>query len=656
LDCNDFNACTNDKCDAASRGCYYEARVCEDNDACTSNQCSNSTGCIFPKINIDDGDACTKDTCDPKAGVKHDRIPCDDGNACTRDSCDVKQGCVFTPISCDDNDPCTVDSCNKNAANNSVACRHDRLDGCTVCKDANGVSLDCTSADLCFPSVCDTFNKKCSNTTVNCNDNNACTVDTCTNGDCKNTPRTDCVSTDLCLQASCDTKSGCVFSNKTCNDFDPCTIDKCSSPSGTCTFTPVTGSCISCGNSSCSWTDPCKPKVCNPTTLTCEEVKYDCNDDDACTVDTCVTRSGRAFCDYSSFTCPSTGDVCNPNVCDSKRGCGVAPVTCDTKNPCLESTCHGNATTGAQCSFADKVCSSVDACFPQVCNATTGTCDVVPVVCNDNDPCTIDGCAVVGGAATCTFTPKDCGSDECGPKTCTASGECVQTKISCNDGNTCTDDIFYCNGTAPACNYTESLQCDDNDPCTTDVCDSSNSTSPCILTPVKCAPRNLCETVLPDCERGKGCVYSPITCPGATDVCKIATCDPRAGCIAEDKVCTVSDTGCFRPVCNSSAPEGEQCQQERRDGFGGRTSTNGVLCALRYDSGARAAAIGTGAAVGIAIGAAAAAGFIGYGGKKGYDYWKVMQNQRFDGVQNNPLYEAGSGAAENPLYRHSTTL
>lgn len=41
---------------------------------------------------------------------------------------------------------------------------------------------------------------------------------------------------------------------------------------------------------------------------------------------------------------------------------------------------------------------------------------------------------------------------------------------------------------------------------------------------------------------------------------------------------------------------------------------------------------GTGAAVGIAIGAAAAAGFIGYGGKKGYDYWKGMQNQHFNGV------------------------
>jgi len=70
----------------------------------------------------------------------------------------------------------------------------------------------------------------------------------------------------------------------------------------------------------------------------------------------------------------------------------------------------------------------------------------------------------------------------------------------------------------------------------------------------------------------------------------------------------------------------------------------------------RNAAIGTGAAVGIAVGAAAAAGFIGYGGKKGYDHWKAMQNQRFNGVQNNPLYETSTQASDNPLYRHSTTL
>jgi hypothetical protein len=74
---------------------------------------------------------------------------------------------------------------------------------------------------------------------------------------------------------------------------------------------------------------------------------------------------------------------------------------------------------------------------------------------------------------------------------------------------------------------------------------------------------------------------------------------------------------------------------------------------LRYSDTAKKAAIGTGAAVGIAIGAAAAVGIFGYGGKKGYDMIKMMREQRFDGVQNNPLYEQNANSGDNPLYRYS---
>lgn len=72
----------------------------------------------------------------------------------------------------------------------------------------------------------------------------------------------------------------------------------------------------------------------------------------------------------------------------------------------------------------------------------------------------------------------------------------------------------------------------------------------------------MCETVVGDCDPAVGCVYVPVTCPGQNDVCKVAvsffivvlfdlislivlqTCDDRAGCITEDKVCTVQDSGC----------------------------------------------------------------------------------------------------------------
>lgn len=78
---------------------------------------------------------------------------------------------------------------------------------------------------------------------------------------------------------------------------------------------------------------------------------------------------------------------------------------------------------------------------------------------------------------------------------------------------------------------------------------------------------------------------------------------------------------------------------------------NGVVCSLLYDP---KAIIGTGAAAGIAVGGAAALGIFGYGGKKGYEYVKLMREQKFGGVQNNPLYEQNNGNSDNPLYRHST--
>jgi hypothetical protein len=155
-----------------------------------------------------------------------------------------------------------------------------------------------------------------------------------------------------------------------------------------------------------------------------------------------------------------------------------------------------------------------------------------------------------------------------------------------------------------------------------------------------------------------GCMYDPVDCSALVgDACKVTTCDVRDGCILEDRVCPkADDDGCFKPACNSSAVVGQDpCLTIRKDNFGTRLSNNGVICAWRYDDKAKKIAIGTGAAVGIAIGAAAAAGFIGYGGKKGYDYWKTMQNERFNGVQNNPLYDGPTGETENPLYNRMST-
>jgi hypothetical protein len=109
----------------------------------------------------------------------------------------------------------------------------------------------------------------------------------------------------------------------------------------------------------------------------------------------------------------------------------------------------------------------------------------------------------------------------------------------------------------------------------------------------------------------------------------------------------VNDINCYEGVCDSSTG---QCHKQQRSGFNKAISTNGVSCLLRYNTAIKAGAIGAGAAVGIAVGAAAAAGLLGWGGKKGWDLYQMHSGLRESAVTNNPLYEQSNMHTDNPLF------
>jgi hypothetical protein len=71
IDCNDNDACTIDDCDSTT-GCFTTPVICEDNNLCTSNVCNPATGtCVFdPVLDCDDNDECTDDFCDPVLGCQ----------------------------------------------------------------------------------------------------------------------------------------------------------------------------------------------------------------------------------------------------------------------------------------------------------------------------------------------------------------------------------------------------------------------------------------------------------------------------------------------------------------------------------------------------------------------------------------------------------
>lgn len=152
-----------------------------------------------------------------------------------------------------------------------------------VANDGAGIFIDdLTISGLCEdPGFC--------GSSAECNDGNACTVDTCLSNVCSNAPQPDCCtgdaqcddnyacSVDQCVANECQNSliGGCCVFNSECDDGSACTTDTCDSASNTCTFTPTPDCCTSA---------------------------LDCDDGDACTNDACV---GGA-CSYS----PTGGSEC----------------------------------------------------------------------------------------------------------------------------------------------------------------------------------------------------------------------------------------------------------------------------------------------------------------------------------------------------------
>lgn len=239
IDCDDKNACTSDSCDPA-KGCVnaHNANACTDDNVCTEGDVCKDGACAAGAAkNCDDGKQCVDDACDPIKGCAHVNAKvgaaCDDGivktvgdicdgggkcigktatacaanadcaglevNKCASYVCDIGLGlCKPQPAALtDDGNPCTLEVCNP-------------VDGSTL-HTALDVSCDdknvCTVGDLCKKGVC-----TAGGATMPCDDNNACTTDSCDN-----------------------IVGGCVHATLACDDKNPYTDDSCE-PKWGCQF------------------------------------------------------------------------------------------------------------------------------------------------------------------------------------------------------------------------------------------------------------------------------------------------------------------------------------------------------------------------------------------------------------------------------------
>lgn len=353
VDCDDGNECTLDSWDCES-GCSNEpvpgAPCNSDADLCTEGTCAVAGEIGFcdeppTRPDCDDDNLCTNDYCDHATGeCVNDPAPnigdlCSDGDLCTdNDACDEQGDCVGLAITCEDDDSsdCWVPTGECDPTDG--LCWYDVVEVGTACDDYD----ECTTGDKCdADGYCDYEED------VDCDDGNACTIDSCdTYWGCENDPAPDGVP---CYDGLfCTEVAECIDGECTrvvefdCDDEYDCTSEYCDSELDDCVYVDLDS---------------------NAT------VSYACDDYDECT----------------------TGDVCRQGYCE-----GEETVVCDGASDCqYEGWCYwltGECVyepipDGSGCDDG-SACTSVDTCKQGVC---------IPgrdVVCDDNDPCTVDTCGV----------------------------------------------------------------------------------------------------------------------------------------------------------------------------------------------------------------------------------------------------------------------
>jgi len=480
--CDDGVGCTLDSCDESADGCTSvpEAAACDDGLFCNGVEvCDQALGCqqgVAPAC--DDGIACTLDSCNVGTDVC-DNLPddtaCDDGLFCNgAELCDMVQGCDRGA------DPCPDEQCDESG------------DACVACL----VDLDCDDGDACTMDSCDAGNT-CHNGSLDCDDGDSCTTDTCDAGTGCANDAVDCNDGDACTTDTCDALTGCANDTVDCNDGDACTTDSCDAATGCANDT------VDCDDDDACTTDSCD------TATGCANDPVSCDDGDACTADACDAAAG---CANDAVSCDDA-DACTTDSCDAATGCANDTVDCDDGDACTADTC--DAVTG--CANDVVSCDDADACTTDSCDAVTG-CRHAPVDCSDADACTVNTCDALAG---CTSDPLDCDdADACTTDSCEPASGCAHASVSCDDGDECTTDAC---DVASGCQYGV-VDCDDADACTADGCDAATG---CEYGPVDCSDGDAC--TIDACDVAAGCEYGLVDCDDG-DACTADSCDPAAGC------------------------------------------------------------------------------------------------------------------------------
>ena len=446
---------------------------------------------------------------------------------------------------------CFLDPCDENGDCQSGWCVDHLGEGvCTVpCSDECPAGWSCqqvagTAPDLVFVCVSD-FANLCR---------------PCAGGaDCKSVGGAE----DVCLDygqegsfcgGSCTADEDCPldFSCAQASTVDGISTQQCAADAGTC---PCTQKAVALS----LWT-PCTSTGPFGT----------CPGKRVCTVE------GLSDCDAAlpaEEICNGLDDDCDGDIDEPALTEGSLKELCDDENSCTKDSCVGaGGCTNTPLELGEcvdgDVCTVGDHC-------QNGQCVGLPIICDDNNPCTDDACDGLGGCASTNNTAACDDGQPCTVTDVCSNGQCGGFTIACdcqtNGDCAALEDGDLCNGTLICDTSALPYQCV-VDPASISDCPEPPAGPDAICLQTKCDPDSGDCTLVPDhggmaCEDGDACTIGDVcqagTCTAGVaancddeNPCTDSSCDSALGCLisnntvpcSDGNVCTVGDM-CSQGVC-----------------------------------------------------------------------------------------------------------